>query len=86
MKIIRKRHTRSREEIKDLFITLANDNGLGSSVQWEDFAFTAKGYGTSVQGEIFDDELHVEIKGVFENRVEKQLRDGWKKLVLKGLV
>ena len=86
MKIIRERHTRSPEEIKDLFITLAANNGLASSVRWENFSFQAKGYGTSIQGEIFDDELHVEIKGVFEKHVEKQLRDGWKELVLKGMV
>lgn len=86
MKTIRKRHTRSREEIKDVFIELAADNGLASSVQWENFAFQGKAYGTSIQGEIFDDELHVEVKGIFEKRVEEQLREGWKKLVLKGLV
>ncbi len=86
MKIIRERHARSREDIKDLFIKLAADNGVEASVQWENFSFNARGYGTSICGEIFDDELHVEVKGVFEKRVEKQLRDGWKELVLKGLV
>lgn len=86
MKIIRERHTRSREEIKDLFIALAADNGLGSSVQWEDFSFQAKGYGTSVRGEIFDDELHIEIKGVFAKQVESRLRADWKELVMKGQV
>ncbi|PID56796.1 hypothetical protein CSB45_10170 [candidate division KSB3 bacterium] len=86
MKIIRKQHGRRKEEMKELFMTLASKNGLQHSIQWNNFAFSAAAYGTGLQGEIFDDELYIEIKGIFERRVEKHLQDAWNALAGKGLV
>ncbi|PIE36213.1 hypothetical protein CSA56_00935 [candidate division KSB3 bacterium] len=86
MQMIRKRHKKTKEAIKELLISLVQQNGLGSSVQWNDFQFSAKGYGTTVQGEIFENELHVDISGLFEKRAAQKLQEGWKKLVIKGLV
>ena len=86
MKLIRKKHRTSKEELKDLFIQLIHENGLASSIQWNGFAFEGKSYGTSVKGEIFDTELHVEISGLFEKQAEQKLREGWKHLVTSHLV
>ncbi len=86
MTLIRERHQRTKEEIKDLFIALLNQNGLDSSIHWDDYAFLGKQYGTKVQGEIFDDEIHIEIQGWFEKQAAHELRKSWKELVMKGLV
>ena len=86
MQMIRKRHKKTQEAIKELLITLVQENGTGLSVQWNDFEFSGKGYGTAVQGTIFENEVHVEIRGLFEKRAAQQLREGWKELVIKGLV
>lgn len=86
MEVIRKRHKRTKEELKELFIHVLDDSGMGTSVQWNDFAFHAKSYGTTVKGEIFDDEVHVEITGWFAKGASQELRKSWKELVIQGLV
>jgi hypothetical protein len=86
MRLIRKKHKKTKEELKDLLIQLINENGLESSIQWNGFAFAAKSYGTSIKGEIFDTEVHVEITGLFEKQAEQKLREGWKHLVISSRV
>ena len=86
MRLIRKRHKRSKEQLKQLLINMLERYGLNSSVNWNDFEFNAKSYGTTVKGEIFDNELHIEIRGIFEKVAEEKLRQGWKELVTQKLV
>ena len=86
MRLIRKKHKKTKEELKELFLQLINDHGFESSIQWNGFEFEARSYGTSIKGEIFDTELHVEISGLFEKRAEQKLREGWKQLVLSRQV
>lgn len=86
MQIIRERHNRTREELKELFITLIRENGFESAVRWNGFAFEGKVKRTTIRGEIFEDELHVEISGWLEKMAAQQLRQGWQELVTSGLV
>ncbi len=86
MEIIRERHSKTREELKQIFIDLIRENGLESAVRWNGFAFEGKAKGITVRGEIFEDELHVEITGWLEKMAAQQLRQGWKELVTHGLV
>jgi hypothetical protein len=86
MEIIRERHNKTKEELKQLLIELIHKNGFGSAIRWNGFAFEGKMRGTIFRGEIFDDELHVEIRGWFEKMAAQQLRQGWRDLVTLGLV
>ena len=86
MEVIRKRHKRTKEELKELFIQLIHKNGFEASIKWNGFKFEAESYGTMIKGEILDNELHVEIKGSFEKIADQRLREGWKELVIKRLV
>lgn len=86
MQIIRERHNRTREELKELFIKLIRENGFESAVRWNGFAFEGKVKGTTIRGEIFEGELHVEISGWLEKMAAQQLRQGWQELVISRLV
>jgi len=86
MELIRERHSKTREELKQIFIELICENGFESAVLWNGFAFEGKVRGTTIKGEIFEDELHVEISGWFEKMAAQQLRQGWRDLVTRGLV
>ena len=86
MELIRERHRKTREELKQLFIGLIQKNGFESSVSWNEFEFEGKTRGTTLKGEIFEGELHVEVSGWFEKIAAQKLRNGWKELALKSLV
>ena len=86
MQIIRERHSRTREDLKELFIKLVRENGFESAVRWEGFAFEGNVKRTTIRGEIFEGELHVEISGWLEKMAAQQIRKGWQELVTSGLV
>jgi hypothetical protein len=86
MEIIRERHTRTKEELKQLLIGLIHENGLEPVIRWSGFAFEGKAKGTIIKGEIFDNEMYVEIIGWFEKLVVQQLRQSWQELVTLGRV
>ncbi|MBD3305354.1 hypothetical protein GF339_03230 [candidate division KSB3 bacterium] len=86
MEVIRKRHRKSKEALKQLFIDLLQDNGFASSIEWDGFRFTGKAYGTQIIGEIFDQELHLEVSGIFEKQAVQQIRASWRELVINHLV
>ncbi len=86
MQLLRERHRLSREALKDLMVRLSEEHGLGHIIAWDDFAFKGKSKGTTVQGEIFEGELHLEIAGWLEKFAVKKFRTVWKGLVVQGMV
>lgn len=84
MQIIREQHRLSREGLKDLLVCVIDEQGYSHVVSWNDFAFTGKARGTRVQGEIFDDEIHLEIAGLLEKFAARRIQSAWKKLVMRG--
>jgi len=86
MEIIRERHKKTREELKELLVELVQNNNFGSSLNWNGFEFEGKAYKTAIRGEIFDDELYIELSGWFEKKAAQKLRELWKELVVNELV
>ena len=86
MQTLRERHRLSREALKDLLVRLIEEHGFSHLVIWSDFAFKGKSRGTTVQGEIFENELHVEIAGWLEKLAAQKIRATWKTLVRKDIV
>ncbi len=86
MQVIRERHNKTREELKELLIRLIRENGFESTIRWDGFAFQGKSKGITIRGAIFAGELHVEISGWLEKMATQQLRQGWQELVRHGLV
>lgn len=86
MQVLRERHHLLREALKDLLLQLIEEHGFGNVVVWNDFAFEGKAKGTTVRGEIFEGELHIEVEGWFEKLAAQKFRTVWKSLILKGIV
>lgn len=86
MKIIRECHHKTQAELKQLLIGVIDQNGLAGIIRWQGFTFEGKTKGTTIKGEIGEQELRVEIAGWFETVATHQLRQGWQELVRGGLV
>jgi hypothetical protein len=86
MQMLRERHHLSREALKDVLIRLIDEYGFGNVVDWNNFAFEGKSKKTTVRGEIFENELHIEVEGWFEKLAAQKLRSVWKSLILRGIV
>lgn len=86
MQILRERHRLSREDLKNLLVQLSEEHDLAHVITWNDFAFMGKAKGTVVQGEVFENELYIEVVGWLEKLAVQKFRAVWKMLAQKELV
>jgi len=87
MALIRKTHRTTREALKALLLKLSQQHRLKPTLKWQhDFAFETSALGTTVRGEILENEFVVEISGLFAKRAAQELHERWKRLELQGIV
>jgi hypothetical protein len=86
MQVIQEEHHKTKEELQQLLLELLEKNGISSAIQWRNFTFEGKSHGTSIKGEILDNEIYVEISGWFERIAAQRIRHDWEELVKTGLV
>ncbi len=79
-------HRKTREALKQILVSLLEQNGMASSVNWNDFEFEGRAYGTTMTGEIFENEVYIEVSGWLEKKAAREFREYWKDLVIDGIV
>ena len=83
---IRKTHRTSKEALKALLLRLSQQHRLKPVLKWQDFAFETSALGTTVRGEILENEFVVEISGFFAKRAAQELHERWERLEIEGIV
>ena len=71
--IIRKRHNKNKEELKEILINEINKTEYSSLVEWDGYNFHASQLFLSVDGEITDDEIIGEVSGLGSKKIAKEL-------------
>ena len=71
--IIRKRHNKNKEELKEILINEINKTEYSSLVEWDGYNFHASKLFISIDGEIADDEIIGEVSGLGSKKVAKEL-------------
>jgi len=71
--IIRRKHGKNKEKIKEILIDEINKTEYSSVVEWNGYNFHALKLFTSVKGEITDDEIIAEVSGLGSGKVAKDL-------------
>ena len=71
--IIRRKHGKNKEEIKEILINEINKTEYSSVLEWNGYNFKASKLFTSVEGEITDDEIIAEVSGLGSGKVAKEL-------------
>ncbi len=86
MEVIRERHKKTQQQLKQVLVESIQERGIEGVINWEGFEFQGKAYRTMVRGQIFDQELYIEISGWFEKKAVRKFRKYWKDLLTKGLI
>lgn len=86
MALIRKTHRTSKEALKALLLRLSQQHRLKPVLKWQDFSFETSALGTTVRGEILENEFVVEISGFFAKRAAQELHERWERLEVEGIV
>lgn len=71
--IIRKKHYRNKEEIREILIDEINKTEYSSIVEWDGYNFQASQLFISAKGEITDDEIIAEISGIGSKKASRDL-------------
>jgi hypothetical protein len=71
--IIRKKHNKNKEEVKEILINEINKTEYSSLVEWNGYHFHASQLFISVDGEITDEEIIAEFSGLGSGKVAKKL-------------
>lgn len=71
--IIRKKHNRNKEEIKEILISEINKTEYAAVVEWNGYHFHASQLLVSVDGEITDDEIIGEVSGLGSKKAAREL-------------
>ena len=72
--IIRRKHNKNKEEIKEILINEINKTEYSSLVEWNGYHFHASQLLVSVDGEITDDEVIGEVSGLGSGKVARELK------------
>lgn len=71
--IIRKKHNKSKQEVKEILINEISKTEYSSLIEWNEYNFHASQLLISVNGEITDDEIIAEFSGLGSGKIAKKL-------------
>ncbi len=72
--------------MKALLLRLSQQHRLKPALKWKEFTFETSALGTTVRGEILENEFIVEISGLLAKRATRELHERWDALQNEGIV